>query len=72
MRKFKLNGCYFGCDRFDETVNALNSGSFGQKTKKSVSTDRPHLRELVNPNIGQPAPEVGANKELIVKKAKRI
>ncbi|KAI7813867.1 hypothetical protein IRJ41_003316 [Triplophysa rosa] len=43
--------------KFDDTVNAINSGSFGHTTKKSVSTDRQHLRELVNPNIGQPAPE---------------
>lgn len=63
MHKCKLNCCYFGHNRFDETVKALNSGSFGQTTKKS---NQQHLRELVNPNIVQPAPEVGADKELII------
>ncbi|XP_016339469.1 activating signal cointegrator 1 [Sinocyclocheilus anshuiensis] len=42
---------------FDETVKAINTGSFGQTPKHSVSTDGPHLRELVNPNIVQAAPE---------------
>uniref|UniRef100_A0A672QY18 Activating signal cointegrator 1-like n=1 Tax=Sinocyclocheilus grahami TaxID=75366 RepID=A0A672QY18_SINGR len=43
--------------KFDETVKAINTGSFGQTPKHSVSTDRQHLRELVNPNIMQAAPE---------------
>uniref|UniRef100_A0A671QT43 Thyroid hormone receptor interactor 4 n=1 Tax=Sinocyclocheilus anshuiensis TaxID=1608454 RepID=A0A671QT43_9TELE len=43
--------------KFDETVKAINTGSFGQTPKHSVSTDRQHLQELVNPNIMQAAPE---------------
>uniref|UniRef100_A0A8C1FKX6 Thyroid hormone receptor interactor 4 n=1 Tax=Cyprinus carpio carpio TaxID=630221 RepID=A0A8C1FKX6_CYPCA len=43
--------------KFDETVKAINTGSFGQTPKHSVSTDRQNLRELVNPNIMQAAPE---------------
>uniref|UniRef100_A0A673GQ15 Thyroid hormone receptor interactor 4 n=1 Tax=Sinocyclocheilus rhinocerous TaxID=307959 RepID=A0A673GQ15_9TELE len=43
--------------KFDETVKAINTGSFGQTPKHSVSTDRQHLRELVNPDIMQAAPE---------------
>ncbi|KTG01975.1 hypothetical protein cypCar_00039895 [Cyprinus carpio] len=47
----------FDKNRFDETVKAINTGSFGQTPKHSVSTDGQHLRELVNPNIMQAAPE---------------
>ncbi|TRY96164.1 hypothetical protein DNTS_008372, partial [Danionella cerebrum] len=43
--------------KFDETVKAINSGSFGKTPNLSVSADRQHLRELVNPNILQAAPE---------------
>ncbi|RXN17698.1 activating signal cointegrator 1 [Labeo rohita] len=43
--------------KFDETVKAINTGSFGQTPKHSASADRKHLRELVNPNIIQSAPE---------------
>ncbi|XP_052002347.1 activating signal cointegrator 1 isoform X1 [Xyrauchen texanus] len=43
--------------KFDETVKAINTGSFVQTPKNSVATDRQHFRELVNPNIGQAAPE---------------
>ncbi len=55
----------FDFERFDETVKAINTGSFGQTPKHSVSADGQHLRELVNPNIMQAAPEVGANKLLL-------
>ncbi|XP_073691804.1 activating signal cointegrator 1 [Garra rufa] len=43
--------------KFDESVKAINTGSFGQTPKHSASTDRQRLRELVNPNIVQSAPE---------------
>lgn len=43
--------------KFDETVKAINTGSFGQKAKHSAPADRQHFRELVNPNILQSAPE---------------
>ncbi len=60
----KINNC-FGFERFDETVKAIHTGSFGQTPKHSVSADGQHLRDLVNPNIMQAAPEVGANKLLL-------
>ncbi|XP_048041529.1 activating signal cointegrator 1 isoform X1 [Megalobrama amblycephala] len=43
--------------KFDETVKDINTGSFGRTSKHSVSTEQQHLRELVNPNIVQAAPE---------------
>ncbi len=58
----KKNCCF---ERFDETVKAIHTGSFGQTPKHSVSADGQHLRDLVNPNIMQAAPEVGANKLLL-------
>ncbi|KAK1798454.1 hypothetical protein P4O66_006745, partial [Electrophorus voltai] len=44
-------------NKFDETVKAINSGTLLQTQKSSVPAGRQHLRELVNPNIVQTAPQ---------------
>lgn len=44
-------------NKFDETVKAINTGSLVQKPKSSGSAGRQNLRELVNPNIVQAAPQ---------------
>uniref|UniRef100_W5KIR1 Activating signal cointegrator 1 n=1 Tax=Astyanax mexicanus TaxID=7994 RepID=W5KIR1_ASTMX len=44
-------------NKFDETVKAINTGSLVQKPKSSGSAGRQHLRDLVNPNIVQAAPQ---------------
>ncbi|XP_076880252.1 activating signal cointegrator 1 isoform X3 [Brachyhypopomus gauderio] len=44
-------------NKFDETVKAINSGTLLQTQKISVPAGRQHLRELVNPNIVQLAPQ---------------
>ncbi|KAI4879581.1 hypothetical protein NFI96_026535 [Prochilodus magdalenae] len=44
-------------NKFDETVKAINTGSLVQTPKSSGSAGRQHLRELVNPNILQAAPQ---------------
>uniref|UniRef100_A0AAR2LE46 Activating signal cointegrator 1 n=2 Tax=Pygocentrus nattereri TaxID=42514 RepID=A0AAR2LE46_PYGNA len=44
-------------NKFDETVKAINTGTLVQTPKSSGPTGRQHLRELVNPNIVQTAPQ---------------
>uniref|UniRef100_A0A3P8Z4E9 Activating signal cointegrator 1 n=1 Tax=Esox lucius TaxID=8010 RepID=A0A3P8Z4E9_ESOLU len=45
-------------NKFDETVKALNTGTKVRSPQRSEGPGgRQHLRELVNPNIGQAAPE---------------
>ncbi|XP_030622009.1 activating signal cointegrator 1 [Chanos chanos] len=44
-------------NKFDETVNAINTGTLVQTPKGPGTAGRQHLRELVNPNILQAAPE---------------
>lgn len=44
--------------RYDETVKAINTGTLIQTPKSSAPAGRQHLRELVNPNIQQAAPQV--------------
>lgn len=46
------------CVRYDETVKAINTGSLSQTPKSSAPAGRQYLRELVNPNIQQAAPQV--------------
>lgn len=43
--------------KLDETVKSITAGTFGKTPKNSNSSDRQHLRELVNPNIVQAAPQ---------------
>ncbi|MBN3307878.1 TRIP4 protein, partial [Amia calva] len=42
--------------RFDETIQALNTGSLTKSPRQTDPSSRQHLRELVNPNIDQAAP----------------
>lgn len=44
--------------RYDETVKAINTGTLIQTPKSSAPAGRQYLRELVNPNIQQAAPQV--------------
>ncbi|KAF4082893.1 hypothetical protein AMELA_G00133830 [Ameiurus melas] len=44
-------------NKYDETVNAINTGTLIQTPKSSAPAGRQHLRELVNPNIQQAAPQ---------------
>ncbi|XP_062868859.1 activating signal cointegrator 1 isoform X2 [Trichomycterus rosablanca] len=44
-------------NKFDETVKSINTGTLVQTPKSSTSAGRQHLRELVNPNILQAAPQ---------------
>ncbi|XP_066557826.1 activating signal cointegrator 1 [Amia ocellicauda] len=42
--------------KFDETIQALNTGSLTKSPRQTDPSSRQHLRELVNPNIDQAAP----------------
>ncbi|XP_053490089.1 activating signal cointegrator 1 [Ictalurus furcatus] len=44
-------------NKYDETVKAINTGTLIQTPKSSAPAGRQHLRELVNPNIQQAAPQ---------------
>ncbi|XP_060796409.1 activating signal cointegrator 1 [Neoarius graeffei] len=44
-------------NKYDETVKAINTGALIQTPKSSAPAGRQYLRELVNPNIQQAAPQ---------------
>ncbi|KAG7327256.1 hypothetical protein KOW79_008862 [Hemibagrus wyckioides] len=44
-------------NKYDETVKAINTGTLIQTPKSSAPAGRQYLRELVNPNIQQAAPQ---------------
>ncbi|TTA54983.1 Activating signal cointegrator 1 [Bagarius yarrelli] len=44
-------------NQYDETVKAINTGTLIQTPKSSTRAGRQYLRELVNPNIQQAAPQ---------------
>ncbi|KAF7703324.1 activating signal cointegrator 1 isoform X1 [Silurus meridionalis] len=44
-------------NKYDETLKAINTGTLIQTPKSSAPGNRQHLRELVNPNIQQAAPQ---------------
>lgn len=44
-------------NQYDETVKAINTGTLIQTQKRSAPASRQYLRELVNPNIQQAAPQ---------------
>lgn len=54
------DGLRFMHDRFryDETVKAINTGTLIQTPRSAAPGGRQYLRELVNPNIQQAAPQV--------------
>lgn len=47
--------------RYDETVRSINTGTLVQTSKSSKPSGQQHLRELVNPNILQAAPQVSVH-----------